>query len=234
MQQSRQNKRIAVILLLVLLTSLFPAYYMLYYRHRLQRRYHRERQQQTDIELADDELRRAELESGNLHIANSVLDNCLSALKHETMYYPSRIRQLVDTGHLESLAEVAGYYRDLYAILIQQAQQQAERIHLHIRPVQLYGQTVLGDENLLHYLFEMLEGKTSPSPSQGGEIASEVKDDNYVVFHIPLTSHLSPFTSYLCRQIVRDHGEATNLRGCGITTDNNQVTITLPRYHGQV
>ena len=234
MQQSRQNKRIAVILLLVLLTSLFPAYYMLYYRHRLQRRYHRERQQQTDIELADDELRRAELESGNLHIANSVLDNCLSALKHETMYYPSRIRQLVDTGHLESLAEVAGYYRDLYAILIQQAQQQAERIHLHIRPVQLYGQTVLGDENLLHYLFEMLEGKTSPSSSQGGEIASEVKDDNYVVFHIPLTSHLSPFTSYLCRQIVRDHGEATNLRGCGITTDNNQVTITLPRYHGQV
>ena len=113
-------------------------------------------------------------------------------------------------------------------------QQQAERIHLHIRPVQLYGQTVLGDENLLHYLFEMLEGKTSPSSSQGGEIASEVKDDNYVVFHIPLTSHLSPFTSYLCRQIVRDHGEATNLRGCGITTDNNQVTITLPRYHGQV
>jgi hypothetical protein len=76
--------------------------------------------------------------------------------------------------------------------------------------------------------------ETSPSPSQGGEIASEVKDDNYVVFHIPLTSHLSPFTFYLCRQIVRDHGEATNLRGCGITTDNNQVTITLPRYHGQV
>ena len=234
MQQSRQNKRIAVILLLVLFTSLFPAYYMLYYRHRLQRRYHRERQQQTDIELADDELRRAELESGNLHIANSVLDNCLSALKHETMYYPSRIRQLVDTGHLESLAEVTGYYRDLYAILIQQAQQQAERIHLHIRPVQLYGQTVLGDENLLRYLFELLGCETSPSPSQGGEIKSEIKDENYVVFHISLISHLSPLTSMLCRQIVRDHGEATNRRGCGITTDNNQVTITLPRYHGSV
>jgi hypothetical protein len=32
------------------------------------------------------------------------------------MYYPSRIRQLIDTGQHEQLAEVASYYRDLYAI----------------------------------------------------------------------------------------------------------------------
>ena len=65
-------------------------------------------------------------------------------------------------------------------------------------------------------------------------ITSEVKDDNYVVFHIPLTSHLSPLTSYLCRQIVRDHGEATNRRACGITTEENQLTVILPRYNGKI
>ena len=38
----------------------------------------------------------------------------------------------------------------------------------------------------------------------------------------------------LCRQIVRDHGEATNRRGCGIwaeVADNiTWIKITLPRY----
>ena len=38
----------------------------------------------------------------------------------------------------------------------------------------------------------------------------------------------------LCRQIVRDHGEATNRRGCGIwaeVTDGiTYIKLTLPRY----
>ena len=223
MQQSRTNKRIAVIVLLVLLVTIVPAYYMLYYRHRLYNRFRRERMQLTNIEMADDELHRAELEDSVLHVSNAVLDNCLSTLKHETMYYPSRIRQLVDAGDVDSLTEVAAYYRDLYGILIQQAVDQVERIKLHVRPVRFYGQQVLGDENLLRYLFELLEVK--------GEIASEVKDDNYVVFHVPYKTRDS-LTSYLCRQIVRDHGEATNRRACGITEENQQITVILPRYNG--
>jgi hypothetical protein len=214
-----------------------PAYYMLYYRHRLYDRFRRERLQETNIEMTDDELRRAELENANLHVANNVLDNCLSTLKHETMYYPSRIRQLVDVGDIHSLEEVTSYYRDLYAILIRQATDQVERIPLHVRPVELYGRQVLGDENLLRYLFELLETSS--------EITSEVKDDNYVVFHIPLTSNRSsiswggvggglPLAFYLSRQIVRDHGEATNRRACGITISEHQIDITLPRYHGSV
>ena len=100
-----------------------------------------------------------------------------------------------------------------------------ERIKLHVRPVRFYGQQVLGDENLLRYLFELLEVK--------GEIASEVKDDNYVVFHVPYKTRDS-LTSYLCRQIVRDHGEATNRRACGITEENQQITVILPRYNGKI
>ena len=234
MQQSQQNKRIAVILLLVLLVLIVPAYYMLYYRHRLYQRFRQERQQQTNIEMADDELRRAELENANLHVANSVLDNCLSTLKHETMYYPSRIRQLVDAGDMQSLTEVAAYYRDLYGILIQQATSQVERIKLHIHPVELYGQKVLGDENLLHYLFELIRGEKLEARGEKPEVKAEVKDDKYVVFSIPLTTRLSPLTSLLIRQIVRDHGEATARRGCGIVIDNNLVNITLPRHNGKI
>ena len=51
---------------------------------------------QSDIELLEDEVRCVEYENERLYISNSILDNCLSTLKHETMYYPSRIRQLVD------------------------------------------------------------------------------------------------------------------------------------------
>ena len=225
MQQSQTNKRIAVILLLVLLVLIVPAYYMLYYRHRLYERFHRERTQQNNIEMAEDELRRAELENSNLHVANAVLDNCLSTLKHETMYYPSRIQQLMDAGDIPALREVTSYYRDLYGILIRQATEQVDRIKLHVRPVNFYGQQVLGDENLLRYLFELLKGT----------VEAEVKDDKYVAFHVTLhSSQLSTFTSLLARQIVRDHGEATNRRGCGITSEDNKLTVILPRYNGKI
>ena len=221
MQESQTNKRTSVILLLVLLMLIVPAYYMLYYRHRLYARYRQERMQQTSIEMADDELRRAELENGSLHVSNAVLDNCLSTLKHETMYYPSRIRQLIDTGELGALGEVSGYYRDLYAILIQQAVDQVEHIHLHMHPVTFYGQQVLGDENLLRYLFELLRG----------EVTAEPKDERYTVFHIRLQNQITTIQSLLCRQIVRDHGEATNRRACGITINGRDVELTLPRYY---
>ena len=234
MLTSRTNKRVAVILLLVLLVTIVPAYYMLYYRHRLYERSRRERQQQTNIELTEDELRRAELEDANLHVANNVLDNCLSTLKHETMYYPSRIRQLLDAGEYKSLAEVSAYYRDLYSILIQQAAEQMEHIRLHVRPLELYGQTVMGDENLLRYLFELILEEIGLKNAERGMIQSEVKDDKYVVYHIPLATRLSPLTSYIARQIVRDHGEAVNRHGCGITTEQHQVNITLPRYNGKL
>jgi hypothetical protein len=234
MEQSQQDKRIAVYLLLVLLVLIVPAYYMLYYRHRLYHRFRQESMQQTTLEMADDELHRAELENANLHVANSVVDNCLSTLKHETMYYPSRIRQLVDSGDLKPLAEVTGFYRDLYSILIQQAISQVERIKLHVRPIELYGQKVLGDENLLRYLFELIRAGKQEAKGEKMDIQAEVKDDKYVVYHIPLTSHLSPLTSHLCRQIVREHGEATARRGGGIIIDQNLVNVTLPRYNGKV
>jgi len=224
MQQSQINKRIAMILLIVLLLLIAPAYYMLYYRHRLNERFKRERIQLDNIEMADDELHRSELEAAKLHVANNVLDNCLSALKHETMYYPDRIRQLVDNGDVNALGEVTQYYRQLYGILSEQAMRQVEQIRLHVHPMELYGQQVIGDENMLRYLFEIIK------PS---EVQSEVKDEQYVTYKLK-AAFKSDIDSLLCRQIVRDHGEATHRRGCGITVEDNGITITLPRYNGKI
>ena len=224
MQQSQINKRIAMILLLVLLLLIVPAYYMLYYRHRLNERYKRERMQLDNIEMADDELHRSELEAAKLHVANNVLDNCLSALKHETMYYPDRIRQLVDNGDINALGEVTQYYRQLYGLLSEQAMRQVEQIRLHVHPMVLYGQQVMGDENMLRYLFEIIKPQ---------EVLAEAKDEQYVSYTLKATFK-SDIDSLLCRQILRDHGEATHRRGCGITIEDNKITIILPRYNGKV
>ena len=233
MQQSQSNKRIAIILLMLVLFSILPAYYLLYYRHRLYERFFVEREQQSSLEMADDELRRAELENNSLHVANAVLDNCLSTLKHETMYYPSRIEQLLDQGDMQSLSEVVDYYRDLYGILSQQAMHQIEGVHLHVRPLD---NGILGDKNLIAYLFEILR-------KQGGaEWQITPKDDKYVEVIVPMPQlHLTdeeaqnlfnPVSSshipyLLCRQIVRDHGEATNRRMCGIWAENDNGTTNI-------
>jgi len=219
MQQSQSNKRIAMILLIIILLLIFPAYYMLYYRHKLYDRHRRERIQLENIEMADDELRRAELEDNKLHVVNAVLDNCLSALKHETMYYPSRISQLVGDKDIRSLGEVVDYYRNLYGILSEQAMHQVEQVKLHIGKMELYGQQVLGDANLLHHLFDILKPE---------EVRAEVRDGNYVAFDVRLGADLSDFDYLLCRQIVRDHGDATLHRGCGISVQGLSAQVILP------
>jgi len=233
MQQSQSNKRIGIILLVLVLLAILPAYYLLYYRHRLYERFFVEREQQSSLEMADDELRRAELENNNLHVANAVLDNCLSTLKHETMYYPSRIQQLLDQGDMSSLSEVVDYYRDLYGILSQQAMHQIEGVHLHVKPLD---NGILGDKNLIAYLAEILRKQGS------AEWQITPKDDKYVEVIVPMPQlHLTdeeaqnlfnPTSSshipyLLCRQIVRDHGEATNRRMCGIWAENDNGTTNI-------
>ena len=219
MQQSQVNKRIAMIVLILLLLAIVPAYYMLYYRHRLYARHRRERQQLADIEIADDELRRTELEENKLHVVNNVLDNCLSTLKHETMYYPSRIRQLVDSGDIASLDEVTRYYRELYGILSEQAMRQLEQVKLHVRRTDYYGHAVLGDDNMLRFLTDIL------NPSQ---VDVQQKNDHYLVFTMQCQNAPSDIDYLCCRQILRDIGETTHRRGCGITMQDQRMTVVLP------
>ena len=185
------------------------------------------------------------MEDGNLHVSNAVLDNCLSALKHETMYYPSRIRQLLDADEVVSLGEVTSYYRELYGVLSQQAMRQVERARLHLKPLE---GGVLGDESLIRYLFEILRKHSGQKKLDQTYIPS---DQDYVEVRVPMpglslseqqaadlfTPSKENIPFLLCRQIVRDHGEATNRRGCGICAEVidglTTVIITLPAWKGE-
>ena len=240
MQQSQTNKTIAMILLILLLVSIIPAYYLLYYRHRLYDRFLKDQQRQTDLELLDDDVYRTELEDNNLHVTNAVLDNCLSTLKHETMYYPSRICQLLDAGEVDSLEEVADYYREIYGILSLQAMHQVKHTKLHLQPL---AHDILGDQNLLRYLFEILKKQ---SGQKRLDIDYSQKADRYMTLTIPMpqlklsedeaqelfTPSKEHIPYLLCRQIIRDHAEATNRHGCGIYATiidgTTNMIITLP------
>ena len=186
----------------------------------------------TNIEMAEDELHRAEYENGKLHIANSVLDNCLSTLKHETMYYPSRIRQLIDSTpeDVTSLQELVDYYKAIYTMLSAQAMEQVEG-------------TVKCDADLLAYLRKLITGGVKNFTYQETAASSAYVTCQYILHDIPFDAtrhpHLfTPLTSdmkYLvARQIVREIGEATNLRGCGILAKPSSdgklmIEIVLPK-----
>ena len=58
-----------------------------------------------DIESAHEETRRASWEDSMLHVQNMVLDNCLSTIKHETIYYPNKIKQIVGRLNTQKLSE---------------------------------------------------------------------------------------------------------------------------------
>ena len=211
----------------------------------------------SEIELAEDEVRKCQMENDQLHVANSVLDNCLSTLKHETMYYPSRIRTLVDSRdqQLQSISELADYYKELYTLLSAQAMKQVESIKLECKPVRLkdvmtgngngdFGDiTILGDYTMLKLLFSILKKQGG-----GGKPMFNVshKDDRYVVVkvefpqmalseeecHELFNPGMSNIPFLLCRQIVRDVGEYTNARGCGIMAQPNgkggtDIMVTL-------
>lgn len=93
-----------------------------------------------DIEVAQDEARRASWEDSLLHVQNMVLDNCLSTIKHETIYYPNKIKQLI--GKLRSgglteaeeqetvaaIGELIEYYKGIFTILSSCASRQLGEI----------------------------------------------------------------------------------------------------------
>ena len=96
-------------------------------------------QKYRDIELAQDEARRVLREENQLHVQNMVLDNCLSTIKHETIYYPNRIKQIIDRlgenvdateerRQVETMEELVAYYKDIFTILSSCAARQLDEV----------------------------------------------------------------------------------------------------------
>ena len=285
MQQAESNRSVAMIMLIVMFVSIFPAYYLLYYRHRVYYRLcigkiadinrvllddtmpseeklnridalwpestetklskrmadrrpkelhdvvkairnsvssdlNREKEMQVQLEIVRDQLRRQTMECDRLYVSNSVVDNCLSSLKHETMYYPSRIRQVLDNGELTaegivSLRELALYYRMLYMALINQT------VHTQYR-------IGSADEilTMMNYMFAIIKrknGGVAPGcavSSYGNSYAiltmtldkCATRPDSHKLF----TPYTDDFDYLVCCQIMRDIGDFTGMRGSGI------------------
>lgn len=180
---------------------------------------------EADNQLLEDELRRVRFENDRLHVSNSVLDNCLSTLKHETMYYPSRIRQLIEASpdEVASLKELVDYYKSIYLMLSAQAMEQVD--------TNLKCDAALKDD-----LFRLIQETVKDLAKAHGIAITQVKpeiksvhtayatcqfifsglryDDS--LHHLLFTPLTVDMRFLVCRQIVREMGETTNLRGCGI------------------
>ena len=180
---------------------------------------------EADNQLLEDELRRVRFENDRLHVSNSVLDNCLSTLKHETMYYPSRIRQLIEASpdDVASLKELVDYYKSIYLMLSAQAMEQVET-------------NLKCDAALKDYLFRLIQETVKDLAKAHGIAITQVKQEIKTVHtayatcqfvfsglryddslhHLLFTPLTVDMRFLVCRQIVREMGETTNLRGCGI------------------
>ena len=120
----------------------------------------RVRRKYSDIELAQDDARRALYEENMLHVQNMVLDNCLSTIKHETIYYPNRIKQIIDRLNerdvvpeaeeqvqLQTVDELVNYYKDVFSLLSSCAARQLDEITF--RRTRIRSENV--EENLCRY-----------------------------------------------------------------------------------
>ena len=93
-----------------------------------------------DIEAAHEETRRASWEDSMLHVQNMVLDNCLSTIKHETIYYPNKIKQIIgrlnvqslseeeEKESVETISELIGNYKGIFTILSSCVSRQLEEV----------------------------------------------------------------------------------------------------------
>lgn len=180
-----------------------------------------------------DELACVSFDSDRLYISNNVLDNCLSSLKHETMYYPSRLKQLVVAGdtqeNIEMLDELVGYYQLLYGALISQA----------VQILRGAGGLTAPDKSF-DYLLTILKRKNGGSRPT---MTQRQLEDGYVVVTVVLDkcsllsrkmnpselfSPSTPDVDFLvCCQIMRDVGEYTGARGCGISARLTEQGVLL-------
>lgn len=80
----------------------------------------------TTLEEVEEETERIKFEENRLHVQNMVMDNCLSVIKHETIYYPSRVRELAQKAlatadgrseNITAMGELMDYYNSVFGIL---------------------------------------------------------------------------------------------------------------------
>ncbi|MBQ2778716.1 MAG: DUF5113 domain-containing protein [Bacteroidaceae bacterium] len=106
-------------------------------------------QEYRNLDEVREETARTMYEENNMHVRNMVIDNCLSIIKHETVYYPGRIRELVQRlGHedkgadawrrrVDAMCELMDYYSSIFGVLASCAARQMHDAHFKVSRVPL-------------------------------------------------------------------------------------------------
>ena len=92
-----------------------------------------------DFDELIEENKKIKYEENVIHVQNQVMDNCLSMIKHETLYYPSRIKELVGqlmcckddescSVKISMMSELMEYYKSIYGVLTTCAANQLSNI----------------------------------------------------------------------------------------------------------
>lgn len=228
MERTETDSNIAVGILIVLVLMMLPIYYFAYYRYvisdilamlrRMQQAISEQQHKKTELLSRLDQLT---YEHNRLHVANNIIYNSLSTLKHETMYYPSRIQQLINEADYSQVDHTARYYVEIYDTLSAYAQS---------------GCQMLLPSKTLHSI--ALRTMARLSGKHVNDIVPAEQSAPYLIYHISVqpSSHPTAAESdryVICMkiltQVARDLGELYNLRRCGIVmTDENTAVVTLP------
>lgn len=179
--------------------------------------------------VLEEDTKRITVNRDRLYVINNILDNRLSTLKHETMFYPSRLKQILQarSGNaqmsekemLATLDEIASYYETMYTTLLSQTVQVAQAMSSFEPSV------------AMRYVFVLLKranGGKSPKRSEMDAANGYIK----LVFNLDTQypTESNPQSTYdylvLC-QIMRDMGEYYRARGCGVETKRTKEGTSI-------
>ena len=205
------------------------------------------------IEDFEEKEQRQRFEHDRLYVMNQILDNSLSTIKHETMYFPSRIKQMAQTlSNSSSLLDLVTYYRHIYMLLYEQAQRQTDQSLLHLKPFDINdiflwacdkystsftptANRVVGDKELIRMFFDQM---LSMGLKVNG-LSSEERDGMTYVhcrFYRPeftpeqlsnlFSSQTERMEFLVMREIIREHDAALGHPGLRLSIKDD----SLPKY----
>lgn len=117
------------------------------------------------LDESQEQMERVRYEENCLHVQNQVMDNCLSMIKHETIYYPGRIRTLVDelrsqsidsatwSSKIATMKELMEYYNSIFGVLSNCAMRQLDDYNFTLSKVPL--------SNVWEYLQQQLKRRAA-------------------------------------------------------------------------
>ena len=177
MERTENTNNIAVGVLILLFLVLVAVFWWFYVRDVL----HNRKSIVRVCREKEEEIVRMKRERDRLYVSNNVIDNTLSALKHETMYFPSRIAQdnskvmaseEFDEQGVKELSETVGYYRNLYSMLCSQCTRNASEITYPMLPFKVTelkldfagdvkSVDIIANRQLMDYLVLLLKRKNN-------------------------------------------------------------------------